>query len=188
LERTADALAIRRVPLSELHEDLSNARAHGPENLDAIAASLARWGQAEPLVVQAGSRRVIGGNGRLAAMRKLGWTECDVVELSRIQRHVVGGDVVWVRADEIRVGDYYLVGEEDADGKIIEDASGHIRLYRSRLPEIVQELHEYWIAWRRGRAPISELGSGKVGRNDPCPCGSGRKYKKCCGSKPAESV
>lgn len=21
----------------------------------------------------------------------------------------------------------------------------------------------------------------KVGRNDPCPCGSGRKFKKCCG-------
>jgi preprotein translocase subunit SecA len=24
-------------------------------------------------------------------------------------------------------------------------------------------------------------GSGKIGRNDPCPCGSGKKYKKCCG-------
>jgi preprotein translocase subunit SecA len=24
-------------------------------------------------------------------------------------------------------------------------------------------------------------GGGKVGRNDPCPCGSGKKYKKCCG-------
>ena len=23
----------------------------------------------------------------------------------------------------------------------------------------------------------------KVGRNDPCPCGSGKKYKKCCGMK-----
>jgi preprotein translocase subunit SecA len=23
--------------------------------------------------------------------------------------------------------------------------------------------------------------AGKVGRNDPCPCGSGKKYKKCCG-------
>ena len=23
--------------------------------------------------------------------------------------------------------------------------------------------------------------SNKVGRNDPCPCGSGKKYKKCCG-------
>jgi uncharacterized protein YecA (UPF0149 family) len=26
--------------------------------------------------------------------------------------------------------------------------------------------------------------SPKVGRNDPCPCGSGKKYKKCCGRKP----
>jgi hypothetical protein len=24
--------------------------------------------------------------------------------------------------------------------------------------------------------------SGKVGRNDPCPCGSGKKFKKCCGA------
>lgn len=24
--------------------------------------------------------------------------------------------------------------------------------------------------------------SPKVGRNDPCPCGSGKKYKKCCGA------
>jgi uncharacterized protein YecA (UPF0149 family) len=23
----------------------------------------------------------------------------------------------------------------------------------------------------------------KIGRNDPCPCGSGNKYKKCCGAK-----
>ena len=24
--------------------------------------------------------------------------------------------------------------------------------------------------------------AAKPGRNDPCPCGSGKKYKKCCGS------
>ena len=24
--------------------------------------------------------------------------------------------------------------------------------------------------------------SNKVGRNEPCPCGSGKKYKKCCGA------
>ncbi len=23
--------------------------------------------------------------------------------------------------------------------------------------------------------------AAKVGRNDPCPCGSGKKYKRCCG-------
>ena len=27
--------------------------------------------------------------------------------------------------------------------------------------------------------PIRNRGE-KVGRNDPCPCGSGKKYKKCC--------
>lgn len=26
-----------------------------------------------------------------------------------------------------------------------------------------------------------EKALGKVGRNDPCPCGSGKKFKKCCG-------
>lgn len=27
----------------------------------------------------------------------------------------------------------------------------------------------------------------KVNRNDPCPCGSGKKYKKCCGLKELET-
>jgi preprotein translocase subunit SecA len=27
----------------------------------------------------------------------------------------------------------------------------------------------------------AEVQRAKVGRNDPCPCGSGKKYKKCCG-------
>jgi DNA modification methylase len=74
-------LQIRRVRHDALHQDPANARAHGPENMDAIQASLARFGQAEPLVVHAGTGRVIGGNGRLAAMRKLGWEHADVVEL-----------------------------------------------------------------------------------------------------------
>ena len=29
--------------------------------------------------------------------------------------------------------------------------------------------------------------SAKIGRNDPCPCGSGRKYKHCCGRAAATS-
>jgi uncharacterized protein len=33
---------------------------------------------------------------------------------------------------------------------------------------------------RRAQLARSSGGPGKVGRNDPCPCGSGRKYKKCC--------
>lgn len=30
--------------------------------------------------------------------------------------------------------------------------------------------------------------NSKVGRNDPCPCGSGKKYKQCCMIKKAEPV
>lgn len=32
--------------------------------------------------------------------------------------------------------------------------------------------------WRASKTIVRE---DKVGRNDPCPCGSGKKYKKCCG-------
>jgi preprotein translocase subunit SecA len=34
--------------------------------------------------------------------------------------------------------------------------------------------------------PIRNFGP-QVRRNDPCPCGSGKKYKKCCGASPGGS-
>ncbi len=33
-----------------------------------------------------------------------------------------------------------------------------------------------------GDAKVQAVNKNKVGRNDPCPCGSGKKYKKCCGA------
>ena len=33
--------------------------------------------------------------------------------------------------------------------------------------------------------PPQVVKSEKIGRNDPCPCGSGKKYKKCCGANKA---
>ena len=32
------------------------------------------------------------------------------------------------------------------------------------------------------KEPVRKTAAEKVGRNDPCPCGSGKKYKKCCGA------
>lgn len=50
------------------------------------------------------------------------------------------------------------------------------------LPMWVQALYE----WTRPTRPTPGFAvparSQKVGRNDPCPCGSGKKYKKCCGA------
>jgi len=33
-----------------------------------------------------------------------------------------------------------------------------------------------------GQSPSVTASAAKVGRNEPCPCGSGKKYKKCCGA------
>lgn len=65
--------------LDSLHLDPANARKHDGANLAAIKASLVRFGQQHPLVVDA-KGMVVAGNGRLEAMRELGWTECQVVE------------------------------------------------------------------------------------------------------------
>ncbi len=44
------------------------------------------------------------------------------------------------------------------------------------LPE--EKRTEITRTWRQEQQAVS---SNTVGRNDPCPCGSGKKYKKCCG-------
>lgn len=44
----------------------------------------------------------------------------------------------------------------------------------------VFEISEYWKAHARRAAPGSVDPFRKIGRNEPCPCGSGRKHKKCC--------
>ena len=47
-----------------------------------------------------------------------------------------------------------------------------------------RELDQARMAGAGDRQPVQQVvrGSAKVGRNDPCPCGSGKKYKKCCGA------
>ncbi|PPD29738.1 MAG: hypothetical protein CTY20_05345 [Hyphomicrobium sp.] len=65
----------------------------------------------------------------------------------------------------------------------------------SRREKILDDLPDVLLrcaaAWRPSAVPgaTSEpVRSAKVGRNDPCPCGSGKKYKKCCGGGGAETV
>jgi len=39
---------------------------------------------------------------------------------------------------------------------------------------------------KEDKGPVRREGP-RVGRNDPCPCGSGKKYKKCCGAASAQA-
>jgi len=47
------------------------------------------------------------------------------------------------------------------------------------IPFSVEELHRERLA-QAGAPPPANQNLKKVGRNDPCPCGSGKKFKKCC--------
>ena len=44
---------------------------------------------------------------------------------------------------------------------------------------VKEKRKEIQAKWRETKTIVNE---NKVGRNDPCPCGSGKKYKKCCGA------
>jgi uncharacterized protein len=102
-------------------------------------------------------------------------------------------DDVWT-ADETGVaflfplgvlaGDVDLVGEQDSSGRIIDDPAPQLRRCRELLDDTVHDANRYWTAWRRRRmaTPVAAA-APKTGRNEPCPCGSGRKFKKCCALK-----
>lgn len=57
-----------------------------------------------------------------------------------------------------------------------------------QMCDAVLYMHAYWIPHRMevaaqaAAALMSPAISTKTGRNEPCPCGSGKKFKKCCGA------
>jgi hypothetical protein len=44
------------------------------------------------------------------------------------------------------------------------------------------ELHAIWADMHGFLATTVPASAGEVGRNEPCPCGSGLKFKRCCGA------
>jgi uncharacterized protein len=49
------------------------------------------------------------------------------------------------------------------------------------LGDAIVEVREYWEALRNPPQTVRRE-SPKTGRNEPCPCGSGKKFKQCCGA------
>jgi hypothetical protein len=63
-----------------------------------------------------------------------------------------------------------------------QEELGDWRLELTRRREILRKIaRNHLVAEREPAAVGAAIRSAKVGRNDPCPCGSGRKYKRCCG-------
>jgi len=54
------------------------------------------------------------------------------------------------------------------------------RIAPDLIPFSVEELHRERLAHAGAPTKPANQNHQKVGRNDPCPCGSGKKFKKCC--------
>ena len=96
------------------------------------------------------------------------------------------------------ISEYRLVGADMFDEMTEEIRNDTVRMLLSVMPRPQVELKRVEVA-----KPVSEgfAGGGdktlakkpvvnkteRVGRNDPCPCGSGKKYKKCCGAGTADA-
>lgn len=97
-----------------------------------------------------------------------------------------------------------LVKLESADPEELAKIAANRPEWTANLSAAVREFHDYWADRRRSAAveaaaamrargkmpgptsdrvpePIRRDGP-KIGRNAPCPCGSGKKYKRCCGT------
>jgi len=71
--------------------------------------------------------------------------------------------------------------ERDRDGEDQAAVDDLTQRAPDLIPPWVDALNSWRIRHGGGGLPASAVPSHKLGRNDPCPCGSGKKYKKCCG-------
>jgi uncharacterized protein len=79
------------------------------------------------------------------------------------------------------------------EGMVVTDKANDAAMWMSVIEPALTYIHDYWLELRpSGPSGAAYPGPGagatvvraapKIGRNDPCPCGSGKKFKKCCGA------
>ena len=95
------------------------------------------------------------------------------------------------------VTEYRMVGADMFDAMVAEIRDKTVRALLTVVPRPQQEVVRVQVAkpliegFEGGakqaakKVVLTPKRSAKVGRNDPCPCGSGKKYKNCCGANPA---
>ena len=84
-----------------------------------------------------------------------------------------------------------VVGREDLDHYMQLDKDKVLAVLKDNsqcqlINDVIAEM-EWWSCFQPKTTPKRSASKGyeqahkaKIGRNDPCPCGSGKKYKKCC--------
>ncbi len=81
----------------------------------------------------------------------------------------------------------HLLGAEEvsADDEALTRLPAQRETLAAQIPSSIAAIYRFWLPYRdavheRQLATTIRRNSPKIGRNDPCPCGSGKKFKKCC--------
>jgi SEC-C motif domain protein len=98
------------------------------------------------------------------------------------------GAARWAKDAEFRGLEILSVegGEVDDDEGMVEFKARYVRdgascLHHERSTFRKSRGRWFYVDGEMGKPTHGVRSGPKVGRNDPCPCGSGKKYKKCCG-------
>ena len=75
-----------------------------------------------------------------------------------------------------------LFASDEGFEKLRQFTIEEVEEYQDLITPAVRQAHAYWLGQRSDKRTVRHEGA-KTGRNDPCPCGSGQKFKKCCGAK-----
>ncbi len=149
-----------RVSLSRLVPDPKNARKHPERNLEAIMASLAKFGQQRPVVVLE-DNTVIAGNGTLEAAKRLGWEDLWVSRTNLSADEARAYAIADNRSGELAAWDDDALRNQLAELREVDSAlataagysEDELRSLLERAPEAVASLGQM-------AGGISELPSG----------------------------
>jgi uncharacterized protein len=79
----------------------------------------------------------------------------------------------------------YLLGADEIEEEELPEVEDAVKAHKLAL-EIeanLPSIYRFWVPLRKAAVQTLRRDEPKTGRNDDCPCGSGKKYKKCCGAE-----
>ena len=176
----------------------------GDDSRDALVQYLTEQGDQE-----AKRLRQAGEVADLEVIDAIVNSACDLVAVElkeRIQSWFDDGLLDAMYADKAGVAERMATTFESSRQTTLQRGHGYVRdveaemgwwaCFHEERPRVPQPLYplskpsEVFSAMPEDDGPFEAAEAGtplvritpKVGRNDPCPCGSGKKYKKCCGA------
>ena len=122
-ENISPNLLSQTIGVNILAFDPANARKHDKRNIEAIKASLVRFGQVKPIVLHKNGKTVIAGNGTLQAAKELGWKRIAVVKTNLEGTDATAYGIADNRTAELAAWDIDTLAQltENLDNDMVSD-------------------------------------------------------------------